>query len=242
MEKLTLAGAPALAAYGATAERAARRGTVLVYHAFGGDKSVHEEDLALFAAAGFLAVGVDAVGHGERAWPDAWERFSAGWQQAFLEIVTETAGEVPAVVDDLERRGWAIPGRLGVAGVSLGGFVAYGAPLADRRVAAAVCVNASPRWGADPRSPDRHRERFFPAAVLSITGGADPVVPAEHARVFHAALAPLYAGRPERERLLELPGESHRMSDAAIARARDEVVRWMSRFVGDGESAATAAP
>jgi dienelactone hydrolase len=231
MERLTLAGAPAVAVHASTAERAARRGTVLVYHALGGDKSVHADDLALLARAGFLAIGVDAVGHGDRPWPDAWERFRGGWRQAFLEVVTETAAEVPRLVDDLERRGLAGPGALGVVGVSLGGFVAYGAALADRRVAAIVCVNASPRWGDDPRSPDRHRERFFPAAVLSVTGGADPIVPADHARVFHAGLARHYAGAPERERFVELPGESHRMSVAALERTRDEAVRWLSRFL-----------
>jgi dienelactone hydrolase len=240
MEKLTLAGAPALLAYASTAREAARRGTALVYHALGGDKSVHADDLAELARAGFLAVGVDAVGHGERPWPDAWERFRAGWQQAFLEVVTETVAEVPSVVDALERRGLALPGALGVVGVSLGGFVAYGAVLADRRLAAAVCVNASPRWGDHPRSPDRRRGDFFPTAVLSIVGGADPIVPAAHARVFHAALAPHYAGAPERQRLVELPGESHRPSEGAIARTRAEAVSWLSRFLRGGAAAAAS--
>jgi hypothetical protein len=126
-------------------------------------------------------------------------------------------------------------------GISLGGFVAYGAAIADRRIAAAVCVNASPRWGDDPRSPDRHPGRFYPTAILSIAGGADPIVPPAHARAFHAALAPHYAAAPERQVHLELPDESHRMSAGAIARTREEVVRWLSRFLGAGPAAVASS-
>jgi hypothetical protein len=231
METLDLAGAPAIAAYADTPRAAAERGTVLVYHAVGGDKSVHADDLERLASAGFLAIGVDAVGHGDRAWADAWERLRAGWQRAMLEVVTETAAEVPALLDELEERGWAAPGRVGVAGISLGGFVAYGAAIVDRRIAAAVAITASPSWGEDPRSPVRHPDRFFPVALLSITAGADPIVPARDARELHLSLAPRYATAPERLRLLELAGETHRLHEEALARTRDETIAWFDRFL-----------
>jgi dienelactone hydrolase len=231
METLDLAGAPAIAAYADTPRAAAERGTVLVYHAVGGDKSVHADDLERLASAGFLAIGVDAVGHGDRAWADAWERLRAGWQRAMLEVVTETAAEVPALLDELEERGWAAPGRVGVAGISLGGFVAYGAAIAERRIAAAVAIAASPRWGPDPRSPHRHPARFPPLALLSITGGGDTWVPPSEARSLHETLAPLYAATPERLRYLELAGEPHWMSAPAWIHARGEAERWFDRFL-----------
>src|SRR5512138_1812506 len=208
------------------------RGTVLVYHPLGEDKSLHEEDLERLAAAGFLAVGVDAIAHGERRVAGAYARFRADPFGALLQVVTDTAAEVPGLLDALEARGWASPGRVGMVGVSLGGFVAYGACLADRRIAAAVCVAAAPDWGGDPGSPLARADELWPVALLSINGAEDGLVSPEPARALHAALAPLYAATPERQRYVELPGEGHRMSAAAWARVREEADAWLARFVG----------
>jgi dienelactone hydrolase len=243
LDRLRLGEVPALAAHAGDAAAAAERGAVLVYHPLGADKSLHEEDLERLARAGFLAVGVDAIAHGERRVPGAYARFRADPFGALLQVVTGTADEVPGIVDRLVARGWARPGRIGIVGVSLGGFIAYGAAIAERRIAAAVCVAASPDWGPDPRSPHRAPERFFPLALLSITAAADPLVPPGAARALHLALAPRYAGAPERLRLVELPDETHRMTMAGWARARGEAERWLERFVARaGDATAGASP
>ena len=218
------------------------RGTVLVYHPLGEDKSVHAEDLERLAAAGFLAVGVDAIAHGERRLAGAYARFRADPLGAFLEVVTATAGEVPGLVDALAARGWAMPGRVGIVGVSLGGFVAYGAALADRRIGAAACICAAPDWGPDPRSPLRRPDEFWPVALLSITAAEDGLVSPEPARALHAELVPRYAATPERLRYLELPGERHRMSAAGWAATRAEADAWLDRFVGFREPAELRPP
>jgi dienelactone hydrolase len=224
-----------------TATPVPERGTVLVYHPLGEDKSLHEDDLERLAEAGFLAVGVDAIAHGERRVAGAYARFRADPFGALLEVVTATAAEVPGLVDALVARGWASPGRVGIVGVSLGGFVAYGAALEERRISAAVCIAAAPDWGPDPRSPLSRPDAFWPLALLSITAADDGLVSPEPARALHAALARRYAAAPERQRHLELPGEGHRMSAAGWALARAEAERWMERFVG-GAAAAELRP
>ncbi len=216
---------------------APERGTVLVYHPLGEDKSVHAEDLERLAAEGFLAVGVDAIAHGERRLPGAYARFRADPLGALLEVVTATADEVPGLVDALVARGWAMPGRIGVVGVSLGGFVAYGAALADRRIVAAACLCAAPDWGPDPRSPLGRADEFWPVALLSVMAADDGLVSPEPARALHEELAPRYAATPERLRYVELAGERHRMSAAGWATARAEADAWMDRFVGFREPA-----
>jgi dienelactone hydrolase len=235
IHRVRLGEVPALAAHDGAPADAAARGTVLVYHPLGQDKSLHADDLERLAAAGFLAVGLDAIAHGERRVAGAYARLRGDPLGALLEVVTATAAEVPGIVDGLVDRAWAVPGRVGIAGVSLGGFVAYGAALSDRRIAAAACIAASPAWGPDPRSPHRHPERFFPLALLSITAEADALVPPGPARQLHAALAPLYAAAPERLRLVELPGETHWMSTEGWERARDEAEAWFGRFLGADE-------
>jgi hypothetical protein len=231
LDRVWLGAVPALVASAAAPEAAAARGTVLVYHPLGADKSLHTEDLARLAAAGFLAIGVDAIAHGERRVPDAYARLRADPFGALLSVVTATAAEIPGLLDELVARRWAVPGRIALVGISLGGFVAYGAAAADRRLAAAICIAASPAWGADARSPHLAPERFFPVALLSVTAGDDPMVPPEPARALHEALVPRYASAPERLRYVELPGEAHRMTLSGWARARDEAERWLARFV-----------
>jgi dienelactone hydrolase len=238
---MRLGEVPALVAARAAPEEAAARGTVLVYHPLGKAKELHAADLGLLADAGFLAIAVDAIAHGERRVADGWRRFMADPMGSLLEVVSATAAEVPGLVDDLVARGWAAPGRVGIAGVSLGGFVAYAAAVADRRIAAAVAIAGSPRWGADPRSPHRHPDRFPPLALLSITASDDPLVPPAHARALHRELEPRYAATPERLGYVELPGETHWMSDAAWRRARDEAARWFGRFLGAGAAAGVEA-
>src|SRR5512133_2852777 len=179
LDRLRLGEVPALAAYGASATDAAERGAVLVYHPLGADKSLHEEDLERLASRGFLAVGVDAIAHGERRVAGAYARFRADPLGALLQVVTATADEVPGLLDALAERGWAAPGRVGIVGVSLGGFVAYGAALADRRIAAAVCIASGPDWGPDPRSPLARADELWPLALLSVTPGDDALVSPE---------------------------------------------------------------
>ncbi len=63
---LTFASAPALALFRGSPEDRAKLGTILFYHGFGQSKEDYRAVLSQFAEAGFLAVGIDGVGHGER--------------------------------------------------------------------------------------------------------------------------------------------------------------------------------
>ena len=116
---IDIAGAPALLTSRRAPEVAARRGTVLVYHGFGGDKLRLGHLADALAAAGFLAVSIDIVGHGDRRLPDWDEVFSdERWAEKedeteaeFLTLLKATAAEVPVVVDELFALGWAHEGR-----------------------------------------------------------------------------------------------------------------------------------
>jgi uncharacterized protein len=242
MQRLRLGEIPALVASRGAPEHAARRGTVVVYHALGKDKDVHAGDLERLASSGFLAIGVDAIAHGERRVPHGVARFLADPLGALREVVTSTAAEVPGLLDLLHARAWAHPGRVGIAGVSLGGFVAYRAAVADRRIAAAACLLASPDWGDDPASPFANLDRLWPLALLSVVASEDGMVPASAARRLHAALAPRYAAEPERLRLVELAGERHHLSDAAWNRAQAEADAWFERFLGADALERASAP
>lgn len=231
-----LAGAPALVASAGAPERAARRGCVLVYHGLDGHKGLHVPELGQLARAGFVAVGVDAVGHGARRWPDFEARFGASdglGASSFLEVVRATTAELPALVDALLARRWAVPGRVGIAGVSLGGFVAYGAATTGGLFAAAAPIVASPLWDRSaPDSPVHVPDRFYPTALLSVTSARDVVVPPGPVAELHATLAPRYSAAPERLRHLEWPDSGHMMEQRDWEDTWVAVIAWFDRHLG----------
>ena len=237
---VTVSGVPARLHFRGSPERAAGRGTVLFYHGFGGAKDRVEGYARLLAGAGFLAVCPDAVGHGERRYRDFDQVFNdARWdadfdatESDFLRLIDASAAEVPDILDELIRRGWARAGQLGIGGRSLGGNIAYAAVLADPRLHAMTSVVGSPEWTL-PRehSPHLHPERFFPAAVHSQSAGLDEFVPAGPVREFHRALTPFYASDQERSEYVEFAGTGHFLTPELNLDSQQRVVRWFERWL-----------
>ena len=229
-EKRRVGAAPALIARPSSARLPLP--TVLWFHGFTAGKVTHRPELATLAEAGFLAVGIDAAGHGERRLPDFEERFSGTRTETdreFYALVAETAAEVPGIIDLLCGAGLADETRIGAAGVSMGGMIAYGATTADPRIRAAVALLASPEW-PHPASPHLNIDRFFPTALLSITAGRDETVPPAAARTFHSDLEDRYRQHPERLRYVEIEDSFHMMTPADWVWAIRESVDWLSRF------------
>lgn len=231
-EKRRVGAAPALLAR--PSEAGLPLPTVLWFHGFTAGKATHRPELAMLAEAGFLAVGIDAAGHGERRLPDFEERFSGTKEETdreFYALVAETVAEVPGIVDLLCGAGLADEARIGAAGVSMGGMITYGAAAIDPRIRAAVALLASPEW-PHPASPHREIDRFFPTALLSITAERDETVPPAAARTFHSDLEERYRQHPERLRYVEIEESLHMMTPADWAWSIRELAAWLSRFTG----------
>jgi len=231
-EKRRLGAAPALIARPSSARLPLP--TVLWFHGFTAGKVTHRPELAALAEAGFLAVGIDATGHGERRLPDFEERFSGTREETdreFYALVAETVTEVPEILDILCGEGLADEARIGAAGVSMGGMITYGAITTDTRIRAAVALLASPEW-PHPASPHLQSERFFPTALLSITAGRDETVSPDAARALHGNLEERYREHPERLRYVEIEDSFHMMTSEDWAWSIRESVGWLSRFMG----------
>ncbi len=234
-----VASAPALLVSRDSHEAAGRRGAILFYHGFTARKEANLKELESLASAGWLAVGIDNACHGERRAPDFESRFTGDPRvvgRNFFEVVRHTADEVPAVIDDLLARGLAERDRLGIAGISMGGYITYGALLRDRRLRVATPILGSPRYGRSSEdSPHLQPGAFFPVALLSQTAGADENVPPHHARELHEALAPHYTDVPERQRYVEFPSARHFMPAADWEVLWSNVLAWFGRFLGSSE-------
>jgi dienelactone hydrolase len=240
MVTASVAGVPALLRYRGSPEVAAGRGTVLFYHGFGGTKERPDAYLTALAEAGFLAVSLDAVGHGERRLADfdlifneeRWDADFEATETDFLKLIDDTAAEVPSIIDDLLSRGWAREDGVGVSGRSLGGNVCYAAVLADTRVRAIAPIVGSPEWTLPrPHSPHHHPDRFFPAAILSQAAEFDEHCPPGPIRAFHAALKPWYTREPDRIRYVEYPGVGHFLTPELDAGSCARMVAWFERWL-----------
>jgi alpha-beta hydrolase superfamily lysophospholipase len=213
---------------------------MLFYHGFTCTKETHEEEINSLVRAGFLVVSLDNVGHGERRYPKFTEMFSnkrwatepeAG-EADFLQMVRETAQEVPMIIDKLLECGWARHDRLGIAGISMGGMISYAAIVTEPRLRVATPIIGSPTWKLPwSDSPHLHADRFFPVALLSQTGAEDKTVPADLASTFHQQLTLLYSNAPERLRYIEYPNVGHNLSPEVWRASRQKMVEWVQRFL-----------
>ncbi len=214
----------------------AHRGAILFYHGLGVGIADQTKELHSLAREGFVVIGVDNVGHGERRYADFETRFNDDNPEldaCFLYAVEQTIEEIPRVVEAAIDTGLANGSRVGVCGISMGGFIAYGAPLADRRIVATTPILGSPRWKLDrPSSPDRHLDDFYPVALLAQNAGRDANVPPADARALHAALRPRYAEAPDRLAYVEFEDAEHFMPEEQWDQLWQNVVRWFIRFVG----------
>jgi dienelactone hydrolase len=205
---------------------------VVWYHGFNAAKEAHAPELARVASLGMVAVGVDAVGHGERRLPDFDARKTGSMEQVrafMLELADATASELPRLVQALADEGLADPRRISLVGISMGGYLVYRA-VADRPdVHAAVALLASPVWPGDARSPHLRPEAFARTALLSITAQRDESVPPEATRAFHAGLtARSVRAAPSGYR--ELADAPHLMNGVQWSTAMDATMDWLRRY------------
>jgi alpha-beta hydrolase superfamily lysophospholipase len=218
---------------------------VLLLHGLGANKEVQQKEASWLARAGLTAVTIDAPHHGARETPllDAIRRETGSTAHALLlRIVREAIAEVPLLVDHLLSEGY---GPVGLAGISLGAFIALGAMIADERLKAVVSILGSPDW-APPRgepldevkpwldeAPSRHLDRFAPRALLVANGGLDENVPPHSSRWFVEALRPYYAACPERLSYIEYPESSHFMREGDWNDLWDKTARWFRAYLTD---------
>lgn len=227
-----IAGVPAIVVHRGEAEISAAHGTVLFHHGLSARKETNVAELESLADRGFLAVGLDAVGHGARRFDDFEQRFASTnpeLEENFLGAVLETARETPDLVDALIHDWHGHEDRIGVSGISMGGFVSYAALLEEPRLAVAAPVLGSPRWKLPwDESPHHHLEGFWPRAILSQNAGRDRSVPPESARAFHEALAPYYEEALHLQLYVEYPESEHFMAEGDWKVLWSRVLDWFS--------------
>lgn len=154
------------------------RPTVLFYHGLHTDKETHRRELESLARRGFLALGVDAAGHGARRMPDLRGFVNRGpLLEQVAKLLRPTLCELPLLLDFLEAEGY---GPFGLCGISFGGLLAYAVPQYEPRIRTISAILADPSWC----QPYQQLEAYSSLRLLAWNGGVDQHVRAEPARDF----------------------------------------------------------
>jgi hypothetical protein len=192
-----------------------------------------EKEMRSLAGEGLLAVGVDAIGHGQRYYPRDWSD-----PEVRFGTLQESALELKQVVAHV-RHSYTTVRHVGALGVSLGGFTIFSA-IAEYPglLSAASILLGSPRWpGLDQRSPLRQHsphhwpDRYFPTALLVQNAGQDEYVRSSDARDFCEVLRPHYNRAPDRLCYLEYPRSGHFMLAQDWDAAWALTLEWFRRYL-----------
>ncbi len=181
---------------------AARHPALLVLHGAGGAVDFWFQRFApLLAGAGIAAYAPHYFEKTRTSRPTREQITDGRHFPAWLGVLKDAVGYVAG-------RPGVDPGRIGVLGVSLGGYLAMALAVDDLRVRAAIEVSG----GMPPEWAPRVSASMPP--VLAVHGLADTVVPVSEAH----ALDRLLAERGIAHRMELLPGEGHWFSPAAVPR------------------------
>lgn len=196
------------------------RPVVLFYHGLQTDKETHRTELESLARQGFLALGVDAVGHGQRRMSDLLPFLQRGpLRQQAAKLLRPTLEEIPLLVDFLEAEGY---GPFALAGISFGGMLAFAAPQREPRLKAVLAILGDPSWCA----PDDHLEAYREVALMAWNAGQDVHVPPQPAREW---MQRRHQHFPESPSLyLEYPHSDHFMRAQDWADAWQQGLAWLT--------------
>jgi pimeloyl-ACP methyl ester carboxylesterase len=231
IEKRNFRQTPALLVYNDDLTAAVNQGTSICSHGLNLAKNEWLHDLEILAQDGFLLVAIDNVGHGDRRYADFEERLGKSAvkkDSELIGVIKETAAEVPGLVAELLEKKLALPGKTGMFGVSLGGFITYAAISEGSRIDVAASLVGSPEWWMQPseKSPYNQPQKFCNVKLLSLTAGQDKLVPAGHAEAFHARLKESYADYEQRFKYVSFPDSGHFMQKKDWRQALKQVTSW----------------
>jgi len=173
----------------------------------------------LIVPAGYAMFTIDARFHGDRGTPEQFHELQR-YPGRVRELFQGTVVDLRRALDYLAQRPDCIPGKLGLVGTSMGGFIGAALAGADERVQAPVLLFSGADWrlwfttghagvvgifyqygnqatldsvvaALDPLDPSKWIGRIAPRPVLMVHGDADDVVPpATGQALYDAALDP----------------------------------------------------
>ena len=247
-ERCTIDGIPTLSC---SQRDAGPKPLILLAHAFNGSKEYWQARLETLAESGSYAVAFDNKGHGQRRESGFKARvFSEGRLNVYevRRLIKETADDVPKLINHFVAKEQVDAARIGMIGVSMGGFITYRALVIEERIKVAALIIASPYFDEVPRdvptvdrpeiqqtleaysreySPGYHLDRFYPRAILIQTGERDNHIDGKRVEQFYRELAPYYRERPDNLGFAMEENTAHEFTESMW----DKAAKWLQKHL-----------
>ena len=185
---------------------------VLVNHGTHGNAETMLDMAAALANKGMMAVLTDALWHGRRASEELWEMVSTSeYKEKYLYMLNQMSADMSALIDMLEKDPLADAERIGMTGISQGGYVAFMTMIHDERIKAAAPLIGSPdlsdKYGQSydwdvysdevkkkitDAMPLTHYKKMAHVSLLIQNSAEDTVVPVTGTRRLDRLIRPLY--------------------------------------------------
>lgn len=229
-----------------------RRPLVILSHGFRGTKESWIPHLQALARQGYYAVALDNRSHGERQEPDFVSQVFQGGNLKVHDVrrlIKETAEDISRIIDCLATATGVDQNRIGMAGVSMGGFTTFRTLVIEKRIKVAAPIIASPYWDDIPQgipiaddpesqqalesiarecSPALFPERFTPRPLLIQIGSQDEHYDVDRVREFAEQLAIRhYRADGRRLRLIVHEGVGHEFTPDMWA----NVLAWFTQYL-----------
>lgn len=224
---------------------------VIMAHGFTSKK----EDLIPFledlAREGYFAVGLDNRLHGEREDGGFASVLSEGSRLNCYKLfyaIKENAEDIRLIIDYFTGEAQVDINRVGMVGISMGGFTTYKALTIDKRIKVAAPLISSPVWGDAPvgadiddrpevinaleelsnkYGPSNTPDNFYPTAILMQAGGIDGHFDLGKLKYFHNLLKSSYQEEADRVKLLVHEGVAHTVTPAMWENAME----WLKKYL-----------
>ncbi|WNR46019.1 alpha/beta hydrolase family protein [Paenibacillus roseipurpureus] len=205
--------------------------TVLFIHGMTGDKVMDLDKGIQLAQNGFFVVLIDVRWHGERKHPQFHSYFYDNDKQTncrrFFETIHETVEDVIALLDHVQKDSRVDPNRLGMSGISMGGYISFATAARDRRIKAIAPMIASPDWNVNTESldpneyvpelqslvnfhnPMNHYQRLYSIPLLVQNGVIDRVINISGVRKLHQLVTQECGELPKGYIYIEYPEVGH---------------------------------
>lgn len=224
---------------------------VIISHGFRGSKEDLRERAAALANFGYYAVAIDNCGHGERTGPDFLSQVYRDGELDMVEVrrlIKKTADDIPTIIDYFEVDKLIDGQRVGMVGVSMGGFVTFRALTFEKRIKAAAPIIASPFWDDLPAevpvlstpearlaltayaqryNPAYYPDQFFPRPLLIQIGEEDQHYNGAKVKRFYHGLKGRYRTDAEKVKLIVHEGVGHTFTEPMWVNAVD----WLQKYL-----------
>jgi cephalosporin-C deacetylase-like acetyl esterase len=247
-ERCTIDGISTLSCF---KTNAGKKTLIILSHAFWSTKEYWQARLETFAELGYYSVALDNKGHGQRREPDFKERvFIEGRLNVYevRRLIKETADDVPKLINHFVAKEQVDAARIGMIGVSMGGFITYRAIVIEERIRVAVPIIASPYFDDVPRdvpavnqpeiqqalkaysreySPAHYLDRFYPRAILIQIGGLDKHINGKRVARFYRELTSYYQETPDKLEFVVEENAAHEFT----AGMWDKALNWFQKHL-----------